>query len=132
MHIKLNSPWQLKSNPHQCVTVETKPISTVGHAGARQSQTLQLEIYLLALATNLIFALRPSSIKFTALSTLADSYHINLFCLTHLISSAELLDCTPLGFTLIHSPRPNITKTTLASGGGTAFLIRNPVLFFLL
>ncbi len=75
-----------------------------------------------------------NSIKSTALSVLADSYHINLFCLTEtwltdLTTSAELCDCTPPGFTLIHSPRPNLSKTALVSGGGTAFLVREPCTF---
>ena len=76
-------------------------------------------------------------LKFTAISDLADSRHIDLFALTETwitssSTSAELLNATPPGFTLISCPRPApITPNTKSHivGGGTAFLIREPAVF---
>ena len=72
-------------------------------------------------------------LKFTAISDLAESRHIDLFALTETwitssSTSAELLNATPPGFTLISCPRPAPTTLTKSHivGGGTAFLIREP------
>jgi hypothetical protein len=53
-----------------------------------------------------------------ALSVLADSYHTYLFCLaetwlTNLTISAELVNHTPTGFTIMHSSHPNLSKNTI-------------------
>jgi hypothetical protein len=74
-------------------------------------------------------------IKSTAVCVLADSYHINLFCLsetwlTNLTTSTEFFYCIPPVFTLMHSthsPRPTQSKNTGISGDGTAFLFREPL-----
>jgi exonuclease III len=70
-------------------------------------------------------------LKFTAISDLAESHHIDLFALTETwISSsstnAELHNATPPGFTLISFPRSAPTTKSHIVGGGTAFLIREP------
>ena len=71
-------------------------------------------------------------LHYTALADLAYTYSIDLFALTETwvssnTTSAELLDATPPGFTLISNPRP-VSSSTISSvvGGGTAFLIRQP------
>jgi exonuclease III len=72
-------------------------------------------------------------LKFTAISDLAESRHIDLFALTETwitssSTTAEILNATPPGFTLISCPRPAPTVLTKSHivGGGTAFLIREP------
>ena len=80
---------------------------------------------------NICSLLNP--LKFTAISDLAESRHIDLFALTETwitsaSTSAELFNATPPGFTLISCPRPapiNATKSHIV-GGGTAYLIREP------
>ena len=63
-------------------------------------------------------------------SVLPNNYHINIFFLTEtwltsLTKLAELFDCTP-GFTILHSPNPNFSKSTGVSGCGAAFLVCEP------
>jgi hypothetical protein len=69
-------------------------------------------------------------IKSSAPSVLPNNYPINIVCLTEtwltsLTKLAELFDCTP-GFTILHSPNPNLSKNTSVSGSGTAFLVCEP------
>ncbi len=70
-------------------------------------------------------------LKYTAISDLADSHHIDIFALTETwitssATGAELLDATPPGFMLISCPRPAMSNKSHIVGGGTAFLIREP------
>ena len=63
-----------------------------------------------------------------ALSDLSDSHQPHLFCLTETwikptSSPTELVHCTPPNYSLLSFPRPSTT----ASGGGTGFLIREPL-----
>ena len=65
-----------------------------------------------------------------ALSDLIDTHNPDLFCLTETwikptTTAAELLNCTPLHYSLISTPRNGSNKIT-SSGGGTAFLVREP------
>ena len=65
-----------------------------------------------------------------ALSDLIDTHNPDLFCLTETwikitTTAAELLNCTPTHYSLISTPRNGSDKIT-SSGGGTAFLIREP------
>ena len=74
---------------------------------------------------------RSNPLKFTAISDIAESRRIDLFALTETwisssSTSAQLLDATPPGFTLISCPRPVSTTKSHIVGGGTAFLIREP------
>ena len=75
-------------------------------------------------------------LKFTAISDLANSRQIDLFALTETwitssSTSAQLIDATPPGFTLISFPRhtPTSLKQSHIIGGGTAFLVREPAIF---
>ena len=65
-----------------------------------------------------------------ALSDLIDAHNPDLFCLTETwikptTTAAELLNCTPTHYSLISTPRNGSNKIA-SSGGGTAFLIREP------
>ena len=65
-----------------------------------------------------------------ALSDLIDTHNPDLFCLTETwikptTTAAEFLNCTPTHYSLISTPRNGSDKIT-SSGGGTAFLIREP------
>ena len=67
----------------------------------------------------------------TALFSIAESHHIDLFALTETwitphTTSAELLDSIPKGFSLLSFPRPaSSSAKSKVIGGGTAFLIRD-------
>ena len=66
----------------------------------------------------------------TALSDLIDTHNPDLFCLTEtwikpITTAAELLNCTPPHYSLLSTPRNSFNKNS-SSGGGTAFLIREP------
>ena len=67
----------------------------------------------------------------TALSSIAESHHIDLFALTETwitpsTTSAELMDSVPTGFSLLSFPRPaSSSAKSKIIGGGTAFLIRD-------
>ena len=70
-------------------------------------------------------------LKYTAISDLADSHHVDLFALTETwitssATSAELRNATPSGFSLINCPRPAPATNSHIVGGGTAFLVREP------
>ena len=72
-------------------------------------------------------------LHYTALADLAETKNIQIFALTETwinpnTTSAQLSDSTPHGFTLISNPRP-VPPTCISSvvGGGTAFLIREPL-----
>ena len=72
-------------------------------------------------------------LKYTAISDIAETHHIDLFALTETwitssATSAELLNATPPGFTLISCPRPAPSTKSHIVGGGTAFLIREPAI----
>ena len=65
-----------------------------------------------------------------ALSDLIDTHNPELLCLTETwikptTTAAELLNCTPPHYSLISTPR-NGSNKILSSGGGTAFLVREP------
>ena len=67
----------------------------------------------------------------TALSSIAETHHVDLFALTETwitpsTTSAELFDSIPTGFSLLSFPRPvsSYTKNKII-GGGTAFLVRD-------
>ena len=65
-----------------------------------------------------------------ALSDLIDTDNPDLFCPTETwikptTTAAELLNCTPAHYSLISTPR-NSSNNISSSGGGTAFLIREP------
>ena len=65
-----------------------------------------------------------------ALSDLIDTHNPDLLCLTETwikptTTAAELLNCTPPHYSLISTPR-NGSNKILSSGGGTAFLVREP------
>jgi len=65
-----------------------------------------------------------------ALSDLIDAHNPHLFCLTETwikptTTAAELLNCTPTLYSLISTPCNGSNKIS-SSGGGTAFLIREP------
>ena len=68
-------------------------------------------------------------IQFPTLSVLDVSCIIETWR-TDLTSYAELLDCTPPDFTLVRSPLPKLTESSLASGGGTTCLIRDICIIF--
>jgi len=75
-------------------------------------------------------------LKYTFIADLAESRHIYLFALTEtwITSSstcAELSNATPPDFSLISCPRPTPATKSHIVGGGTAFLIRNLLLFLL-
>ena len=81
---------------------------------------------------NIRSLLNPS--KFTAILDLAESKHVDIFALsetwiTPAATTSELISATPPGFTLISYPRSASSKKTKSKiiGGGTAFLIREPV-----
>ena len=63
---------------------------------------------------------------------LADSHHPDLFCLTETwikpcTTSAELIDSTVPGYSLLSYPRtPRSPKSSQNVGGGTAFLVKTP------
>jgi len=61
----------------------------------------------------------------------SDSHHPDLFCLTetwikHDTTPAELINCTPLSYSLLSFPRNSSANRHHPTGGGTAFLIREP------
>ena len=68
---------------------------------------------------------------YTALSSIAEAHHIDLFALTETwitpsTTSAELLESKPTGFSLLSFPRPVSPCTKHKQvGGGTAFLVRD-------
>ena len=66
-----------------------------------------------------------------ALSDLIDSHNPDLFCLSETwikpsTTSVELLHCTPPNYSLLSFPR-NHSGTNPPNGGGTGFLIREPL-----
>jgi len=69
-------------------------------------------------------------VHFAALSDLIDSHHPDLFCLTETwikhTTPAELINCTPPSYSLLSFPRNSSANRHHPTGGGTAFLIREP------
>jgi len=66
-----------------------------------------------------------------ALADLADSHHPDLFCLTKTwikpsTISAELIDCTIPGYSLLSQPRPSSSQKSQNVDGGLAFLLKLP------
>ena len=80
---------------------------------------------------NIRSLLGPS--KSTAILDLAESKHVDIFALTETwitpTTPSELISATPPGFTLISYPRFSLSKKSRSNiiGGGTAFLLREPL-----
>jgi len=76
---------------------------------------------------NIRFILHP--LHSAALSNLIDTHNPDLFCLTETwikpTTTAAELNCTPPHYSLISTPHNGSNKIS-SSGGGTAFLIREP------
>jgi exonuclease III len=71
-------------------------------------------------------------LHYTALTSLAQTHNVDIFALTETwispnTTSAELFDSIPHGFYLVSTPRPVTSSKTSIVGGGTAFLVREPL-----
>jgi hypothetical protein len=71
-------------------------------------------------------------LHYTALASLAQTHNVDIFALTETwispnATSAELFDSIPHGFYLVSTPRPVTSSKTSIVGGGTAFVVREPL-----
>jgi len=96
---------------------------------ATLNSTQVLQPSLCALSTSALFSILFILLHYPIWS-IVDTHNPDLFCLTETwikptTTAAELLNCTPAHYSLISTPRNSSNKIS-SSGGGTAFLIREP------